>query len=134
MGFLVGAVCAWAEALSTSYPVPERDETTVPIPSPDQDLPPELGDYGLVLVPPGSLTDFPDAEQAREVRPWAGSADEKVLDREAQVWWASIPGHRGYDGRWGAMCQRDPCDARSGMAQPDFRTVLLEELALYLSE
>jgi hypothetical protein len=133
VGFLAGLLIAAPEiAAPAVYSVDHAGEF-VSVPSPTQDFPPESGDYGLILVPSGLVVDFPDADDAVEVRPWVGTTEEKLLDRDTQVWWASIPGHTGYDGRWGVMCQNDPCDCRSGMTMPHFRYVFLEEIAIHLS-
>jgi hypothetical protein len=133
VGAFIGLIAAMAEVISSIVVTTEDIEEASTPPSPQPDVAPEDGDYGIVLAPEDLVSGFPDAADATEVRPWAGAAAERVLDRDMQVWWASIPGHRGYDGRWGVMCENDPCDARSGMPMPEFRQLFLEEIAIHLS-
>lgn len=91
-------------------------------------------DYGLVLIPQSIAAGFPDQASATEVRPWKFSVNDKLVIREEQIWWPPEKETRGYSGRWGAMCQVDPRDKRSGMPFPDFRRKFFIDFARHLSE
>jgi hypothetical protein len=133
IGALAGGVAGLIEGLATSntddLPSEEVREALEREPGP----PP--GRYGLVLSPDGvdPLLPAPPgqppaaAETAVEVRNWLGSDADRLVDRSRQIWWQ-------YEGRWGVRCQNDPNDRRSGMTFPDFKRVLLNDLAVHLAK
>ena len=133
IGAAVGGIAAAIEAAADS-----DDEESTPVDDAvaeelERDHPPDPGNYGLVLVPQFLETTLPDASEAASVRPWAGTPDHHIVDRELQVWWPGERNDPGYGGRWGVMCQEDPYDRRSGITFPDFKRAFLLDLALRLS-
>jgi hypothetical protein len=73
-----------------------------------------------------------------DVTPYTTSAPDGraygfVVDRTKQVWWAprpaSLPGARGFSGRWGPRATHDPNSRRAGMKCPDFLLMFLEAVA-----
>jgi hypothetical protein len=133
IGALAGAVAGLVEALSTSNTDDVPSEEIREGMEREQGPPP--GRYGLVLKPPGVNALLPappgqppeTAETATQVRDWLGSDQDRLVDRHRQIWWR-------YEGRWGVRCQNDPNERRSGMAFPDFKRVLLNDLAVHLAK
>ena len=139
LGAIAGAAAGIFEGLATS--------NTDDIPSEDirKDLEREIGPkpgtpYGLVLKPDDVSNPLlppqpghPELdESAAEIRNWNGTDAERLVVRSTQIWWPSDHMRRGYDGRWGVRCQDDPNNRRSGIAFPNFRAALLNDLAVHL--
>lgn len=125
-----------------------------PSAGPQQDQPPEEGEYGVVVRPPGLA--LPDGDGAQSLKSWSVPSDpgnpgvhSKQVDgrtysfmvdrRETdpnlqQVWWPSDTVHHGYDGRWGPRVANDPQGRRAGMRFPDFALMFLQALARELSK
>ncbi len=135
-GAVVGGIAAFLESDSFGGGNADVDEgpSAEDIIEANTDFPPDEANYGLVIIPEDISGDFPDGQNAAEVREWSGTIDERIVDRETQPWWRPKEGFVGYQGRWGAMMQHDQYDRRSGMAFPDFKSALLLELMINLSE
>jgi hypothetical protein len=139
IGAMAGAIAGIAEALSTSN---DEDAPTEDAGKGLEREPgPPPGQYGLVLKPPGVDALLPpDAahpennETAVTIRNWLGTDEDKLVDRSRQIWWPSDSSRRGFDGRWGVRCEKDPINRRSGIKFPDFRRALLNDLAVHLAK
>jgi len=133
-GALVGAIAGAIEAA-----VSGGDDDSDPIDDEvreelEDDDPPEPDDYGVILTPSSLAGSLPDASFATEVRPWQGSPEDHLVNRELQIWWPGTSQDRiGYEGRWGVMCQNDPRDRRSGIEFPNFKRAFLLDLAIFQS-
>ncbi|MBZ0296459.1 MAG: hypothetical protein K8L99_28110 [Anaerolineae bacterium] len=134
LGAIVGGIAGLIEAASSggggsSEPVDDAVETEM-----ERDHAATEGSYGLVLKPADPAFSIDDAADATEVRPWAGDIQNRIVNRETQVWWPPTSGNDpGYKGRWGVMVQEDTFDRRSGQEFPDFRRAFLLDLALHFS-
>jgi hypothetical protein len=134
-GAIGGAIAGVIEAVSSS--------NTDDVPSEEirKELEREPGPpdkrYGLVLTP-ADVGDplIHDADPAKNetaaaVRVWNGKPEERVIDRNTQIWW---PGETGFNGRWGVRVENDPNNRRSGIQVPDFRRALLNDLGIHLAK
>lgn len=135
-GAVVGGVAAFMESDAFGGGNGDADDSPSPedIAEANTDFPPDENNYGLVIVPDEIGANFEDADAAASVETWSDTIDERLVDRETQPWWRPKEGFVGYQGRWGAMMQNDPYDRRSGMEFPNFKTALLLELMINLSE
>ncbi|OUR89351.1 hypothetical protein A9Q81_22080 [Gammaproteobacteria bacterium 42_54_T18] len=137
VGCLVGAAAGAVAALleSDSFGTGQIGDPPAGVPVDVQgDFSANEEDYGLILIPQELEGNFADEEFAAVVKPWSGSIEERMVDRETQPWWPPEEKFLGYRGRWGIMAQDDSFDRRSGMEFPDFKTALLLEMAINLSE
>jgi hypothetical protein len=135
LGAAAGAIAGIIEAVSSS------NEENVPSEEVRKELEKETGPvdkrYGLVLTPSGidPLLQDPqhpeNNESATDVRTWNGTDFERLVDRDRQIWW---PDEFGFNGRWGVRVEDDPNDRRSGITFPDFKRVLLNDIALHIAE
>lgn len=133
IGAIVGGIAALIEAGSTGT-IGDPPGAANPPPNMGGDNAADEANWGDILVPQELVAGFPDAADATDVRPWRGNEEQRLVDREAQVWWPQQGDDLGYNGRWGVMCQEDTYDRRSGIEFPDFKRQMLLELAINLSE
>lgn len=133
IGAVVGAIAGGIEGSQTGS---DNDSSTLDesaVEELERDHPPDQDDYGLVLTPETLTNNLPDGANAVELRPWADTPENRLVDRELQVWWPGEGQDPGYQGRWGVMCQNDPHERRSGIVFPNFKRAFLLDLAIDLS-
>ena len=135
IGAVVGGIAGLIEGAvndsdGSSAPVDDRANQES-----ERDYPPDVDKYGTVISPADLLAALPEQPpKSKQITPWAGKPEEKLVDRAQQIWWPGKGDQAGYNGRWGVRVQEDPLDRRSGITFPKFKQAFLMGLAKLMSE
>jgi hypothetical protein len=121
LGIVVGAIASWAEALGGTRPSGAGNGTPTDTPELGGDAA-QKDPEGLILAPAEIIDTF--SEEAAFVRPWAGTAAQRVFDER----WETV------ELSWGPPALQDPFRRRRGRPMARYIGPFISALGQHLED